>query len=76
MPLLSNPILGQKYWFRTFRDGKCYIFSGVFTGITDVKTLRVGLQLVDGTMEYVPKEMLYTSKESARHGLRRYQVVH
>lgn len=77
MPLLSEPIRGRKYWYRVFGQdiGKYRIFSGIFTGKINVEKQLYTLQLIDNTHIDIPREELYTSKEAAIHGLRRYEVI-
>lgn len=77
MPLLSEPIQDQKYWYRVFANeiGKYRIFSGIFTGRVNVEKQLYTLRLVDNTCIDIPREELYTSKGGAIHGLRRYEVI-
>lgn len=79
MALLSDPIPGQRYWFRMWggpgSGGRTYICSGVFIGNIDKTGQHVELLLPDGSVSYISKTALYTSKESACHGLRRYKVM-
>ena len=77
MPLLSEPIQDQKYWYRVFAKeiGKYRIFSGIFTGKINVEKQLYTLQLIDNTHIDISREELYTSKEAAIHGLKRYEVI-
>ena len=77
MPLLSKPIEGQRYWYRVFAKeiGKYRIFSGIFTGRINVEKQLYSLRRIDNTVIDIPREELYSSKEGAIHGLKRYEII-